>query len=99
MSLLSSLNQIAGKESTSMSQQFMPEFFKLVLGTLSLPINLPGTNYHSGFQVNRAQFILLDAQSSLVIFNKMNSSYSLGYVKFTRLNESEHSFLIFKNFF
>ncbi|GFY84852.1 brassinosteroid-6-oxidase 1 [Actinidia rufa] len=53
MSLLSSLNQIAGKESTSMSQQFMPEFFKLVLGTLSLPINLPGTNYHSGFQARK----------------------------------------------
>ncbi|PSS35090.1 Cytochrome P450 85A1 like [Actinidia chinensis var. chinensis] len=53
MALLSSLNQIAGKESTSMSQQFMPEFFKLVLGTLSLPINLPGTNYHCRFQARK----------------------------------------------
>ncbi|GFY82919.1 brassinosteroid-6-oxidase 2 [Actinidia rufa] len=53
MALLSSLNQIAGKESTSMSQQFMPEFFKLVLGTLSLPINLPGTNYHGRFQARK----------------------------------------------
>lgn len=52
MALLSSLNQIAGLESIAMSQEFMPEFFKLVLGTLSLPINLPGTNYHRGFQVN-----------------------------------------------
>ncbi|GFZ19028.1 brassinosteroid-6-oxidase 1 [Actinidia rufa] len=50
MAILSSLNQIAGTESDSMSQEFMPEFFKLVLGTLSLPINLPGTNYHQGFQ-------------------------------------------------
>ncbi|KAL6961130.1 hypothetical protein U1Q18_038893 [Sarracenia purpurea var. burkii] len=53
MALLSSLNQIAGIESVSMSQQFMPEFFKLVLGTLSLPINFPGTNYHRGFQARK----------------------------------------------
>lgn len=52
MALLSSLKQIAGIESGPMSQEFMPEFFKLVLGTLSLPINLPSTNYHRGFQVN-----------------------------------------------
>lgn len=52
MALLSSLRQIAGIESGAMSQAFMPEFFKLVLGTLSLPINLPNTNYHRGFQVN-----------------------------------------------
>ncbi|KAG5535208.1 hypothetical protein RHGRI_023107 [Rhododendron griersonianum] len=53
MALLSSLNQIAGLESIAMSQEFMPEFFKLVLGTLSLPINLPGTNYHRGFQARK----------------------------------------------
>ncbi|GFZ19208.1 brassinosteroid-6-oxidase 1 [Actinidia rufa] len=53
MAILSSLNQIAGTESDSMSQEFMPEFFKLVLGTLSLPINLPGTNYHQGFQARK----------------------------------------------
>ncbi|XP_058227930.1 cytochrome P450 85A1-like isoform X2 [Rhododendron vialii] len=53
MALLSSLNQIAGLESIAMSQEFMLEFFKLVLGTLSLPINLPGTNYHCGFQARK----------------------------------------------
>ncbi|KAL6994115.1 Cytochrome P450 85A [Sarracenia purpurea var. burkii] len=53
MALLSSLNQIAGTESMSMSGEFMPEFFKLVVGTLSLPINLPGTNYHSGFRARK----------------------------------------------
>lgn len=53
MALLSSLNQIAGVESISMSKEFMPEFFKLVLGTLSLPINLPGTSYHRGFQARK----------------------------------------------
>lgn len=53
MALLSSLKQIAGIESGSMCQEFMPEFFKLVLGTLSLPINLPGTDYHHGFQARQ----------------------------------------------
>lgn len=51
MAFMSSLKQIAGLESSSMCQEFMPEFFKLVLGTLSLPINLPNTNYGRGFQV------------------------------------------------
>ncbi|CAL5351691.1 unnamed protein product [Camellia sinensis] len=50
MAFLSSLNQIASIEWESMFGEFMPEFFKLVLGTLSLPINFPGTNYHHGFQ-------------------------------------------------
>ncbi|CAL5325934.1 unnamed protein product [Camellia sinensis] len=53
MAFLSSLNQIASIEWESMSGEFMPEFFKLVLGTLSLPINLPGTNYHRGFQARK----------------------------------------------
>lgn len=51
MALLSSLKQIAGIESGSMLEEFMPEFFKLVLGTLSLPIDLPGTNYRHGLRV------------------------------------------------
>lgn len=54
MAFLSSLKQIAGLESSSMSPLFMPEFFKLVLGTLSLPINLPGTNYHRGLQARQS---------------------------------------------
>ncbi|KAL6553065.1 hypothetical protein OROGR_006907 [Orobanche gracilis] len=53
MAFLSSLRQIASNEASSISQAFMPEFFKLVLGTLSLPINLPNTNYHSGVQARR----------------------------------------------
>lgn len=52
MALLSSLKQIAGIESGSISEVFMPEFFKLVLGTLSLPIDLPNTNYRRGLKVN-----------------------------------------------
>ncbi|XP_047310959.1 cytochrome P450 85A-like [Impatiens glandulifera] len=53
MAVLSGLNQIAGPQCDSISEQFMPEFFKLVLGTLSLPINFPGTNYHRGFQARK----------------------------------------------
>ncbi|KAI8026189.1 Cytochrome P450 85A1 [Camellia lanceoleosa] len=53
MAFLSSLSQIASIEWESMSGEFMPEFFKLVLGTLSLPINFPGTNYHRGFQARK----------------------------------------------
>ncbi|TMX03789.1 hypothetical protein EJD97_014193 [Solanum chilense] len=53
MAFLSSLKQIAGIESTSLAQEFMSEFFNLVLGTLSLPINLPNTNYHRGFQARK----------------------------------------------
>lgn len=52
MALLSSLKQIAGAESGLISPTFNPEFFKLVLGTLSLPIDLPGTNYRNGLQVD-----------------------------------------------
>uniref|UniRef100_A0A6N2LEU0 Cytochrome P450 85A n=1 Tax=Salix viminalis TaxID=40686 RepID=A0A6N2LEU0_SALVM len=51
MALLSALKQIAGIDSSSISQAFMPEFFKLVLGTLSLPIDLPGTSYRRGVQI------------------------------------------------
>lgn len=53
MALLSSLKQIAGSDSSSIVGAFMPEFFKLVLGTLSLPIDLPGTNYRRGFQARK----------------------------------------------
>lgn len=52
MAFLSSLRQIASHEASSISHAFMPDFFKLVLGTLSLPINLPNTNYHRGLQVH-----------------------------------------------
>ncbi|WVZ14992.1 hypothetical protein V8G54_012558 [Vigna mungo] len=59
MAFLSSLKQIAGRESVSLSDSFMTEFFKLVLGTISLPINLPGTNYHRGFQARKTMVNVL----------------------------------------
>ncbi|KAG9130070.1 hypothetical protein Leryth_012826 [Lithospermum erythrorhizon] len=59
MAFLSSFRQIAGNESGSVYEAFMPEFFKLVLGTLSLPINLPNTNYRRGFQARQNIVTLL----------------------------------------
>ncbi|CAI9109881.1 OLC1v1009806C4 [Oldenlandia corymbosa var. corymbosa] len=59
MAFLSSLKQIAGSESAAIAKEFMPEFFKLVVGTLSLPINLPNTNYHRGFQARKNIVTLL----------------------------------------
>ncbi|CAL1408538.1 unnamed protein product [Linum trigynum] len=59
MALLSSLKQIVGPESGSISGAFMPEFFKLVLGTLSLPIDLPGTSYRRGFQARKSIVAIL----------------------------------------
>lgn len=69
MAFLSSLKQIVGSESGSIAQEFMPEFFKLVLGTLSLPINLPNTNYRRGFQarniiVNLLRKLIEDRRAS-----------------------------------
>ncbi|KAG6408156.1 hypothetical protein SASPL_131159 [Salvia splendens] len=53
MAFLSSFRQIASTEASSISETFMHEFIKLVLGTLSLPINLPNTDYHRGFQARQ----------------------------------------------
>ncbi|KAI3788666.1 hypothetical protein L2E82_01439 [Cichorium intybus] len=53
MALLSSLKQIVGIESCLLSKELMSEFFKLVLGTLSLPINLPNINYYRCLQARK----------------------------------------------
>ncbi|KAE8679727.1 Cytochrome P450 85A1 [Hibiscus syriacus] len=60
MAFLSSLKQIATAESISVAQEFMPEFFKLVLGTLSFPINLPDTNYLRGLQARKIILRILE---------------------------------------
>ncbi|OVA00838.1 Cytochrome P450 [Macleaya cordata] len=52
MALLSSFCQI-GIASDTKSEAFKAEFYKLVLGTLSLPIKLPGTNYSGGIQARK----------------------------------------------
>ncbi|GAU14014.1 hypothetical protein TSUD_168390 [Trifolium subterraneum] len=75
MAFLSSLKQIAGMESSSISQPFMTEFFKLVIGTLSLPINLPSTNYHNGLQGNDDRCKLNDEELIDLIITIMYSGY------------------------
>ncbi|KAL6505661.1 hypothetical protein OROHE_023040 [Orobanche hederae] len=45
--------QIAEGESKSIYESFKCEFDKLMIGSLSLPINLPGTSYHQGFKGRR----------------------------------------------
>lgn len=59
MALLSSLNQIAGDDLVSIANKFMPEFFKLVLGTFSLPIHFPGTNYREGLKARKRVISML----------------------------------------
>ncbi|KAI5678873.1 hypothetical protein M9H77_09823 [Catharanthus roseus] len=50
MAFFIALKQIVEEESDSIYQTFKAEFDKLALGSLSLPIKLPGTNYYRGFQ-------------------------------------------------
>ncbi|CAA0828304.1 Cytochrome P450 85A2 [Striga hermonthica] len=77
MAFLSSLRQIASEEASSISRDFMPEFFKLVLGTLSLPINLPNTNYHMlGFLVGpENRYKLNDEEMIDLIITILYSGY------------------------
>ena len=51
MALFIPFKQIMEAESASMYESFKREFDKLVVGTISLPINIPGTSYYHGFQV------------------------------------------------
>ncbi|XP_010553960.1 PREDICTED: cytochrome P450 85A1-like [Tarenaya hassleriana] len=53
MAFLSSLTQIAESLSKPVIEEFKSEFFKLVLGTLSVPVNLPGSNYRCGIQARK----------------------------------------------
>ncbi|CAN6470741.1 unnamed protein product [Victoria cruziana] len=50
MAFLLSLMQVAGVSPGPVADAFRPQFYKLVEGTLSMPINLPGTSYRQGFQ-------------------------------------------------
>ncbi|KAJ9707743.1 hypothetical protein PVL29_000016 [Vitis rotundifolia] len=50
MALLVSYKQMLEMEPALLYEAFKPEFDKLVIGTLAMPINLPGTNYYFGFQ-------------------------------------------------
>uniref|UniRef100_A0A7N0ZRE0 Cytochrome P450 n=1 Tax=Kalanchoe fedtschenkoi TaxID=63787 RepID=A0A7N0ZRE0_KALFE len=50
MALYVAFRQMVEGESSTLFNAFKREFDKLFVGTLSLPIKIPGTNYHQGFQ-------------------------------------------------
>jgi hypothetical protein len=51
MAWLSALRRIAGISAGPLSDALRTELYTLVLGTISLPINVPGTNYNKGLHV------------------------------------------------
>ncbi|KAK6921886.1 Cytochrome P450 [Dillenia turbinata] len=53
MAVLLSFKQLLDKEAQSVCQALRHEFNNLVLGTFSLPINFPGTNYYKGIQARK----------------------------------------------
>ncbi|BAF12537.1 cytochrome P450 85A1 [Oryza sativa Japonica Group] len=60
MALLSALRQIAGVSAGPLSDALKAELYTLVLGTISLPINLPGTNYYQGFKARKKLVAMLE---------------------------------------
>ncbi|KAF7005374.1 hypothetical protein CFC21_020501 [Triticum aestivum] len=60
MALLSALRQIAGITAGPLSDALKTELCTLVLGTISLPINLPGTSYYQGFQARTKLVSMLE---------------------------------------
>nr|QCV56816.1 CYP85A [Withania somnifera] len=86
MAFLSSCKQIAGIESSSSAQEFMPEFFKQVQRTLSLPIDLPNTNYHRGFQARKIFVRLRRTQTEERRGSKQIHQNMLGYRTKTEAN-------------
>ncbi|VAH24404.1 unnamed protein product [Triticum turgidum subsp. durum] len=60
MALLSALRQIAGITAGPLSDALKTELYTLVLGTISLPINLPGTSYYQGFQARKKLVSILE---------------------------------------
>ncbi|VAH39981.1 unnamed protein product [Triticum turgidum subsp. durum] len=60
MALLSALRQIAGITAGPLSDALKTELYTLVLGTISLPINIPGTSYYQGFQARTKLVSMLE---------------------------------------
>ncbi|XP_010939208.1 cytochrome P450 85A1-like [Elaeis guineensis] len=73
---LSALQQIAGIETGPLANELKSEIMNLVLGTLSLPINFPGTNYHRGIQARRKIVSILEK----LIKERVASPCSLNYM-------------------
>ncbi|CAA7399348.1 unnamed protein product [Spirodela intermedia] len=59
MAFSSALKLIAGIETGEMATELKAEFFKLVRGTLSLAVDLPGTAYRRGLQARKRIIRLL----------------------------------------
>lgn len=89
MALYVSYREIFGTDSSTLFDAFRKEFDKLHMGTLSLPISIPGTNYHVGFQgrkniLNILRHILkerrantLDTHDDLLSYMMEDSRYHL----------------------
>lgn len=58
MAFLIGSTQVAEAELSAVYEEFKLEFDKLLIGSLSLPINLPGTSYYRGFEVVYTMFTL-----------------------------------------
>ncbi|KAG6523867.1 hypothetical protein ZIOFF_013754 [Zingiber officinale] len=58
--LNSVLKLIAGIDIVPLAKSLKFDFIKLVHGTISLPFNFPGTNYHRGLQARRRVDIILE---------------------------------------
>ncbi|PKA50367.1 Cytochrome P450 85A [Apostasia shenzhenica] len=61
MWLLLALKLIAGIETGTLSEALKSEIYKLLKGTISLPFNFPGTNYHNGLQARKKIITILQS--------------------------------------
>lgn len=77
MALMSALKQIASIETGPVSKGLRTEIFKLVLGTLSLPINFPGTNYYRGLKV-ASSFWVLPFFTRIIRYKFIASGFLIG---------------------
>lgn len=67
MAFLIAFKLIAEAESDSIYNRFKAEFDKLLIGSLSLPINLPGTSYYHGLKVSITYFVQIDYGTNLCL--------------------------------
>ncbi|XP_057962993.1 cytochrome P450 85A-like [Malania oleifera] len=89
MALLTSLRQIMELESTAIYESFESEFDTMLLGTLALPINFPGSNYRRGLLARKnvirtLRQIMKERRASSTYQNDM-----LGYM--LRNEDSRHN--------
>ncbi|CBI27310.3 hypothetical protein AAG906_002043 [Vitis piasezkii] len=80
MALFIPFKLIMETESASIYETFKREFDKLVEGTLSLPINIPGTSYHHGFQGRKNVIRMLKGVMEKRRASSMTQDDMLGYL-------------------